>query len=188
MVYYPQESFPTYFFPNSPNDWEVQEWAREILATDTDNDYLTPDEWREAVEMAMMEREREYVYSLGRLARNLNLELDFHEIIAVEEDGGWVLDVVVKGLGNPYDEYSTDGQVMLATNRMVSKNGNRYHDWPVNRLMGAVQKEEERIRDWLYEVPGQYGFKLISYQQGNNEYSSFRAMSFGRKPKMSRRL
>lgn len=185
--YSPQESFPTYYFTINPNDEEVVGRACDLLGIkigDTEVDY---NEWCNAIEWAQMER-IEDIERFEKMLDRFNHELDFHEVI-LDDDvfEGYALFVIVNDMGGSYEDYTTDSQVMFASNRMAWKTGNRDYDWPANRLMGAVLKEEERIRDWLYEVPEQYGFRLTSYPTEGDEYESFRAMSFGRKPK-GRRL
>ncbi len=185
--YFPQESFPTYYFTENPNDREVVDRACSLLGIDRSDADVDYEEWCSAVECVQWERADDLRRFEDVLA-DFNRELDFHEVI-LDDDvfEGCALFVIVNDMGGSYEDYTTDSQVMFASNRMAWKTGNRDYDWPANRLMGAVLKEEERIRDWLYEVPERYGFRLTSYPTEGDEYESFRAMSFGRKPK-GRRL
>ena len=182
MVWYPQESFPTYFLPNAPNDKEVIDCARDYLFGFDHNAYVTPEEWDNAIEQVMQERDEVLVNDLWNLAQRFNETLLFHEICFGEKNGGWLIAVCPRRGGIGFDGWSSSMQSELLSRCLVE--GGCCYDWDEKRLRVEYQKEKQRIRDWLYEVPMQYEFKLTTE---GDEYGSFRAMSFGRKPK-GRRL
>lgn len=164
--YCPQESFPTYHFSTDPNGHKVVKRACELLEIEVGDSNVDYDEWCNAVEWALLEREED-IGDFEQVLESFNSELDFHDVIL--------------------DDDVFDGYAIFV---VINDNGDRIawdREWGTPRLMGAVLKEERRIRDWLYEVPEQYGFELTSHPTGGNEYESFRAMSFARKPRASGR-
>lgn len=202
MEGYPQEDFPTYAFSfetvfADPRTWPERTspghtkcWSSFAQYRDmglkTFWNWHPYEVWRAMAD----EVDEDLLNGFYAELRAFNDSLRFHTIyMDISNEGPFtsgpdmLLEVSGKDGGYLYENVSRGAKLRYSRELMDDAYGACRRD--DRRCMAAVAKEADEVRRWLDTVPGQYGFYLYM-PRAADAAGSFRAMSFGRRPRASR--